>query len=89
MDDFLDFMILLLLAFSTLAILILAIVFLWAAIPARLGCNAFSEATHLHTDYRFWYGCFVTMPDGSIVTDDVAMKILGNKYQLKFKKDTH
>jgi len=35
------------------------------------------------TDFKFWHGCFVTLQDGTVVPEDVAIKVLSNKYSVE------
>ena len=55
---------------------------LWAD-PA---CKAFGDGMQLKTEFRFWYGCFVTMPDKRILPKDVAINVLRQEYQFNVKQ---
>ena len=51
----------------------------WAT-PA---CAAFGEGMKLQTEFRFWYGCFVTMPDGRIMPTHIAEDVMRKEYLFK------
>ena len=57
----------------------------WAAWPGPKICEAYGEGMHLKTEYRFWYGCFVTLPDGSVLPEKTATQLLGQKYGIKIE----
>lgn len=71
------------------AVAIFAVVFLVSAMYATLwgpyGCEAFGEGMKVKTEWRFWYGCFVTMPNGEILPESIARDVLRQRYSVDVK----
>ncbi len=48
-------------------------------------CAQFGEAMHMKTEWRFWPGCFVTLPDGSVMPREPYEKNLMQNYKVQIK----
>lgn len=55
---------------------------LGSATVAPAQCSSLGAAMKVKTDYYFWKGCFITLPNGETVPEDVALKIMQQKYQI-------
>lgn len=86
MDDLLQFLAFMVTAIVGIALAIFLCMVLWAAWPARETCQAFGEGMKTKTEYRFWYGCFVTMPNGEILPESIARDVLKQRYAVEVKQ---
>ena len=72
------------------AVGLFSLVFIIGALYATLwgpyGCVAFGEGMKLKTEWRFWYGCFVTMPSGEILPESIARDVLRHRYSVEVKQ---
>lgn len=59
---------------------------LWTQFWYRPACAAFGEGMQVKTEFRFWYGCFVTLPDERILPLSIAESILRQEHLLKYKQ---
>jgi hypothetical protein len=80
MDDAIAFVVFIVGAIVVGAMTIFLLCALWAAYPGPKACEAWGDEMHVKTVYRFWYGCFVTMPDGQVLPESIAVKVLQQKY---------
>ena len=80
MDDAIAFVCFIVGAILTGAAAIFLCCALWAAYPGPKACEAWGDEMHVKTVYRFWYGCFVTMPDGQVLPESIAVKVLQQRY---------
>lgn len=85
-DDMLAFMGVMVGLVLALAFAVFLCMVLWAWIPGPLSCTALAEGMHVKTEYRFWYGCFVTMPDGRILPESIARDVLKQEYRVDIKQ---
>ena len=46
-------------------------------------CEAYGANMSVSTKYEFWYGCFVTMPNGEVLPESVALDVLRQKYKVE------
>lgn len=53
---------------------------------ARPSCQAYGEGMKVTTEFRFWYGCFVTMPDGRVLPQHIAETVLRQEYLFKHQQ---
>lgn len=80
MDDFLLFVGAVISFIVAAAATIFLLMAFWAAYPGPKACDAWGDEMHVKTVYRFWYGCFVTMPDGQVLPESIARDVLRQKY---------
>ncbi len=86
MEDAIGFVVFMVGAIVAIALGIFLCMVLWAAWPGRESCAALGEGMHTKTEYRFWYGCFVTMQDGEILPESVARDVLKQRYGVKIEQ---
>ena len=76
--------------FGVLMTIFLSVFFIsavWTYTWYRPACEDFGKGMKLHTEFHFWHGCFVTMPDGRVLPDSTAKDILRQEYLFKFKQE--
>lgn len=67
MDDLVEFLIFIVTAALVVLLTILLCMSLWTAGPTRWACEDYGKASGNKTEFFFWYGCIVTLPDGSVL----------------------
>ena len=87
LDDIITFVSVLFGGICIFAGTIFLLMVLWATWPGPLMCEAYSQGMKVKTEYKFWYGCFVTMPDGQILPESIANTILKQEYKLNIKTE--
>jgi len=85
MNDFFDLVIGVIGIILSGAFAFFLIACLWTAGPDRWACKDYSEASGMKTEFRFWYGCFVTLPDGTIMKRSDAEKVIVRKFQHRYQ----
>jgi hypothetical protein len=67
-----------------------AAIFIFSAMYASLwgpnSCAAYGEGAKLKVEWRFWHGCFVTMPDGRIMPESDARAVMKQEYRVDLKQ---
>ncbi len=69
-----------------LAAAIFLLMVLWAWQVGPRACGEYGEGMKVATEYKFWYGCFVTMPDGRTLPESIARDVLRQEYRVEVKK---
>lgn len=58
----------------------------WTATVERPICREFGAGMKLETQFNFWAGCFVVMPDGERLPKSLAEKVLVQRYKLQVEE---
>lgn len=58
---------------------------LWAYTAGPFSCAGFEHHTGMSTSYDFWAGCFVELPDGRVLPEDIAREIWKKDYKVSIK----
>lgn len=81
MSDLLELVVIIFVMLTAIIVSAFLCICLWCAGPAKWACEDFGGGMQLKTDYRFWYGCFVTMPGGEILPHSIAKETIKRQYQ--------
>lgn len=73
----------LIMAVLTLMVAIWLMTLLYALGPGKWACEDFGRGMAVKSEYFFWEGCFVTMPNGERLPQSVATRVLQQRYELK------
>lgn len=82
-DDIVEFMIFMFIEGGAFFTVLFLALLLWTAGPEKWGCEDFGQGMGLETEFKFWHGCFVKMPDGEVLPVSIARKVLEQRYAVK------
>ena len=85
-DEFVSFVLFIFVAIVSFALTFFLLAFLWCAGPGKWACEDFGKGMQAKTEYHFWYGCFVAMPDGKILVESDARKVMQQEYRLELNQ---
>lgn len=86
LSDLLEFLSGIVVFIVGLALAIFLLMVLWAWQVGPRACTEFGEGMKAQTEYKFWRGCFVTMPDGKVLPENIAMDVMRQEYRVEVKK---
>lgn len=59
---------------------------LWAWQIGPRACAEYGEGMNVSTEFKFFQGCFVALPDGRMLPESIARDVLRQEYRVEVKK---
>jgi hypothetical protein len=84
-DDALEFVFFIFGIVISAAAAIFSCFVLWAWLIGPSECEEFGSGMRLKTEYKFWQGCFVTMPDSRVLPESIARDVMRQEYKVQVK----